>query len=120
MGDDIIVAGTMNTVVFCDMPGRNVHIFQKYSASELRISYHEGGGYTFVQRPGKFLQDYTMRHATNQYIQDLIMYEVVEWYEMLQNRRQTKAARGGGKNFPNSQITVDSQKTGCEVLSVPV
>ena len=27
MGDDIIVAGTMNTVVFCDMPGRNVHIF---------------------------------------------------------------------------------------------
>ena len=48
------------------------------------------------------------------------MYEVVEWYEMLQNRRQTKAARGGGKNFPNSQITVDSQKTGCEVLSVPV
>jgi hypothetical protein len=28
MGDDIIVAGTKKTVVFWDMPGRNLHIFR--------------------------------------------------------------------------------------------
>jgi len=47
------------------MPGRNLQIFEEYTASKLRISSHESGGYTLVQRTGKFLHEYTPWHAKN-------------------------------------------------------